>query len=95
MTIIHTSTTASLAVMIRMSAQETIPGHAFSKACLNSSITLYDLRESIFDRPSFSPSMFGVSSSNNEASQPYHPKNNNKQTKIISSSPPNGSNTKC
>lgn len=66
-----TSTTASLAAMITISAQETTPGQALSNASLISSITSYDLNEFIFDNANFSPSMFGVSSSNNEPSQPY------------------------
>lgn len=53
-----------------ISAQETTPGQEFSKDSLISSITSYDLSESIFEREFFSPNMVGVSSSNNEPSQP-------------------------
>lgn len=66
-----TRTTASLAAMIRISAQETTPGQTPSKVSLASSITSYDLNEFIFDKDNFSPSMFDVSSSNNEPSHPY------------------------
>lgn len=66
-----TRTVASLAAMIKMSAQETTPGQTFSTAFLALSITSYDLSEFILDKESFSPSMFGVSSSSSEASHPY------------------------
>lgn len=66
-----TRTVASLAAMIKISAQETTLGQTFSTAFLASSITSYDLSEFILDKESFSPSMFGVSSSSSEASHPY------------------------
>lgn len=53
-----------------ISAQETVPGQAFSNASLTSSMTSYDLSELMFERDNFSPSIVGVSSSNIEASQP-------------------------
>ena len=65
-----TNSTASLAAMIRISAQETTLGHASSSSSLASSITWYDLRELMLESASFSPNMLGVSSSNSEASQP-------------------------
>lgn len=69
---IHTSATASLAAIIMISAHETTPGQALSKASLTPSMTWKDLREFTFERASFSPSMVGVSSSSIEASQPFY-----------------------
>jgi len=56
--------------MITISAQETVAGQAFSRASLMSSTTSKDLSESMLESDSFSPSMFGVSSSNRDASHP-------------------------
>lgn len=56
--------------MITMSAQETVAGQALSKASLMSSTTSKDLSELMLESESFSPSMFGVSSSNTDASHP-------------------------
>eukprot|EP01018_Ginkgo_biloba_P024675 Gb_40153 [translate_table: standard] len=77
-------TTASLAAMMMMSAQETVLGQTCSKASLISSITSNALNEFMLDRAFFSPAMVGVSSNNTEPSQPcqYHQKKNIK-IKII------------
>lgn len=75
---IVTRATASLAAMIMISAQETTPGQAFSKAAFTSSTTSNDLSEFILERASFSPTMFGVSSSSKEASQPCNTQRENK-----------------
>lgn len=72
-----TRKTASLEAMMMISAQETTAGQAASRASLSSSITSNDLNEFIFDKPSFSPSIVGVSSSNTEPSHPYTKHNNN------------------
>lgn len=62
--------------MIMISAQETVSGHSVSKASFTRSITSKDLNEFIFDKASFSPSMFGVSSSKTEPSQPWKDQQN-------------------
>ena len=67
----RTRATASLEAMIMMSAQDTTPGHEFSRASFTWSTTSNDLREFMLERASFSPTMLGVSSSSMEASHPW------------------------
>lgn len=63
-------TTESLAVMAKISAQETTPGQTFSTAVLILSMTSKPLAEFLFGIAFFSPVKFDVSSRNKEASQP-------------------------
>ena len=65
-----TRATASREAMMTMSAQETVDGQVFSRASLMSSTTSKDLSELMLESDSFSPSMFGVSSSNTDPSHP-------------------------
>ena len=53
-----------------ISAQEIVCGHSASNASFTWSITSKDLKEFMFDKASFSPNMFGVSSSKTEPSHP-------------------------
>jgi hypothetical protein len=64
-------TTLSLAAMVRMSAQETTPGQTFSTADLTASMTSKPLTEALLGVAIFSPWKLDVSSSSNDASQPY------------------------
>ena len=66
-----TLTTLSLAAMARMSAQETTPGQTLSTADLMASITSKPLTEPLLGVAIFSPWKLAVSSSSNDASQPY------------------------
>lgn len=66
----RTITTASLAVMAKMSAHETTPGHAFSTAAFILSTTSNPLTEFLLGVAVFSPVNVDVSSSNNDPSQP-------------------------
>ena len=58
------------AARARMSAQETVWGHASSNLALISSITSNPLMEFLFGPDPFSPTMLPLSSSKMDASQP-------------------------
>lgn len=77
-----TKTTESLAVIAKISAQDTTPGHTFSTAVLIRSMTSKPLRELLFGLAVFSPLKVGVSSNNTDASQPYHTKTKVRALKI-------------
>lgn len=66
-----TSTVEPRAERVRMSAQETVRGHAFSSLPLISSITSNPLMEFLFGPAFFSLTIVALSSNNMDASQPY------------------------
>lgn len=68
---ILTITTESLAVITKMSAQDTTPGHSFSTAAFIWSMTPNPLTELLLGVAVFSPLKVAVSSNSNDASQPY------------------------
>lgn len=70
--IMLTMTTESLAVIARISAQETVWGHAFSTAALISSMTSNPRTEFLLGLEPFSETMFPLLSSNNDASHPWN-----------------------
>lgn len=65
-----TETTASLAAMAIISAQETIPGHAISNANFIRSITSKPLSEFLFGTAFFSLTIPSTSSKRTDASHP-------------------------
>lgn len=67
---ICTRIVASLAEIVRRSAQETTPGHSDSIMFLILSTILYPLNEFMFGEAFFSPCNDSVSSSNTDASHP-------------------------
>ncbi|KAH0470498.1 hypothetical protein IEQ34_000221 [Dendrobium chrysotoxum] len=69
-------TTESLAVMAKISAQETTPGQAFSTAAFILSITSNPLTDWLFGPAFFSPVKLGVSSRSKDPSQPCNKQNN-------------------
>ena len=66
-----TMTVESLAAMAKISAQETVWGHSFSKADLISSITSNPLAEFLFGFDLFSLASVPLLSNNIEPSQPW------------------------
>lgn len=71
----HTRETDASAEMARMSAQETTPGQADSRAVLILSTTLKPLVELTLGAAPFSETMLLLLSNNNDPSQPYITKN--------------------
>jgi hypothetical protein len=67
----HTRAVESRAARATMSAQETVPGQAASRAALIWSITSNPLREFLFGLDPFSLTMLLLLSNSTEASQPY------------------------
>lgn len=65
-----TRRTESRAVMARMSAHETMPGHIFSTLILILSITSNPLTELLLGPEVFSPKKDGVSSNSKDPSHP-------------------------
>lgn len=63
-------TVESLAAMAKISAQETVSGHSFSKADLISSMTSKPLAEFLFGLDLFSLAIFPLLSNKSEASHP-------------------------
>lgn len=68
--LVLTFTTESRAVMARISAHDTTPGHNASTLDFMASITSKPLKESLFGPAFFSPLMEDVSSSSTDPSQP-------------------------
>lgn len=68
--LISTRITASLAAIVRISAQETIPGHSDSRLFLILSIILKPFKECMLGEAFFSPVSVIVSSSRTDPSHP-------------------------
>lgn len=66
----YTRTTESLAAIVRMSAQDTTPGHSDSISDFMASISSNPLNEFAFGAAVFSPTKLGVSSNSTDASHP-------------------------
>lgn len=69
-TILSTRTTASLAAMVRISAQETVPGHSDSRLFFILSIIRKPSKEFMLVEAFFSPFSENVSSSKTDPSHP-------------------------
>lgn len=67
-----TRTTESLAAIVKVSAQDTIEGHALSSASLIAWMTINPLAESQLGFDSFSLTMLSLLSNKNKPSQPYY-----------------------
>ena len=69
--VVRTRTVESRAARARMSAQETVPGQAASRAALIWSTTSNPLREFLLGLDPFSLTMLLLLSNSTDASQPY------------------------